>query len=211
MQISRDNVGFHPYSVQGHSWSYIRLLVGLPCHIKSSQGQAVANDHRYPMGRLLLHAFSLWRHVFSTAPPFTSILWWWKYEILFPPFPRNSSSLGGQRWQPIQMGHSLHIRGRGRGLSRYYYRVYANDRITPPSVVIAGVCSPLGRRRAPSFLAGRTSSVSYPEIPVTSSSVDLRWIASGCGKVTVHEFHRLSYTVYLRCRPYFCPSVIRQK
>jgi hypothetical protein len=64
---------------------------------------------------LPLHCFYLWRHVLSTAPPF--MLWWGKFEILFDPLTHSSSFIGGQRWQPIQMGHSLHIRGRiGGGL-----------------------------------------------------------------------------------------------
>jgi hypothetical protein len=71
------------------------------------------SDHRYIMGRLPLNGFYLWRHVLSTAPPF--ILWWWKFEILFEPLPHSSSFLWGQRWQPIQMGHSLHMRGRDEG------------------------------------------------------------------------------------------------
>jgi hypothetical protein len=70
------------------------------------------------MGRLLLHGFYLWRHVLSTVPPF--ILWWWQFAIPFDPLPRSSSFLGGQRWQPIQTGHSLHIKGKGGGRSRYY-------------------------------------------------------------------------------------------
>jgi hypothetical protein len=56
----------------------------------------------------------LWRHVLPTAPPF--ILWLWKFEILFGPLPRSSFLLWGQRWQPIQLGFSLNIRGRGGGL-----------------------------------------------------------------------------------------------
>jgi hypothetical protein len=76
--------------------------------------------YRYLMGRLLFHSFHLWRHLLSTAPPF--ILWWWKFDLLFDPLPGTSSFLGRQRWQPIQMEHSLQIRGRGR--SRYYSHVY---------------------------------------------------------------------------------------
>jgi hypothetical protein len=41
--------------------------------------------HRYLMGRLPLHGFYLWRHVLSTAPPFT--LWWWKFDPPPPQFP----------------------------------------------------------------------------------------------------------------------------
>jgi hypothetical protein len=68
-------------------------------------------SHRYLMDRLPIHGFYLWRHILSTAPPF--IFWWWKFEILFEPLPRSSPFIGGQCLQPIQMGHSLHIRGRG--------------------------------------------------------------------------------------------------
>jgi hypothetical protein len=36
-------------------------------------------------------------------------------KILFDLLHRSSSFLGGQRWQPIQIVHSLHIRGKGLG------------------------------------------------------------------------------------------------
>jgi hypothetical protein len=80
--------------------------------IRKGLSLSTSYTHRYLMSRLPLHGFFLRRHVLSTAPSF--ILWWWKFEILFDPLPRSSSFLEGQRWQPIQMGHSLHTRGRGR-------------------------------------------------------------------------------------------------
>jgi hypothetical protein len=53
------------------------------------------------------------------------MLWWPEKEILFDPLHRSSPFKGGQRWEPIQMGHSLHIRGSG-GRSRYYSHVYGS-------------------------------------------------------------------------------------
>jgi hypothetical protein len=41
-------------------------------------------------------------------------LWWWNFKSYLTP-SHSSSFLGGQRWQPIKMGHSLQIRGRGGG------------------------------------------------------------------------------------------------
>jgi hypothetical protein len=55
----------------------------------------------------------LWFHVPLIAPSF--ILWWPETEILFDPLHRSSPYIGGQRWQPSQMGHSLHIRRSGWG------------------------------------------------------------------------------------------------
>jgi hypothetical protein len=42
------------------------------------------------------------------------ILWWPKTEILCEPLSRSSPFKWGQRWQPIHMGHSLHIGGSRR-------------------------------------------------------------------------------------------------
>jgi hypothetical protein len=38
-----------------------------------------------------------------------------KINNIDPPLHRSSPFIGGQRCQPIQMGHSLHIRGCGGG------------------------------------------------------------------------------------------------
>jgi hypothetical protein len=52
--------------------------------------------------------------IVDTAPPF--ILWGIKFiNTILPPPPPFSLHIGGQRWQPIQMGHRLHIRGGGGG------------------------------------------------------------------------------------------------
>jgi hypothetical protein len=57
--------------------------------------------------------FYLWFHIQKTAPSF--ILWWPETEILFDPLRHSSPFIGLQRCKPIQMGHSLHIRGSGGG------------------------------------------------------------------------------------------------
>jgi hypothetical protein len=57
--------------------------------------------------------FYLWFHIQKTAPSF--ILWWPETEILFDPLRHSSPFIGLQRFKPIQMGHSLHIRGSGGG------------------------------------------------------------------------------------------------
>jgi hypothetical protein len=59
------------------------------------------------MSRLSLQVFYLWRHVFSTAPPF--ILWWSNFEILFAPFHRSFPFIGGLRCQAIQTEHGPYI------------------------------------------------------------------------------------------------------
>jgi hypothetical protein len=77
--------------------------------------------HRYFMGRLPLHGYYLWRHVLSTASLF--ILYCsgkiFKYYLTLSP-----AVLPGQRRQPIQMGHSLHIREKGGDGLYILYTVY---------------------------------------------------------------------------------------
>jgi hypothetical protein len=85
-------------------WHYTFFYI----YYESSSWMVLTIDISLP-----LRSVYLCRHVLSTVSPF--ILWWWKFEIQFDPPSRSSFFIGGQRWQPIQMGHSLHIRGRGEG------------------------------------------------------------------------------------------------
>jgi hypothetical protein len=61
--------------------------------------------HRYLMSRLSLQVFYLWRHVLSTAPPFTVYYGGQNLEILFAPLHRSSPFIGGLHCQAIQTEH----------------------------------------------------------------------------------------------------------
>jgi hypothetical protein len=67
---------------------------------KSWIAEPLGSIRRFLMSRLSLQVFHLWRHVFSTAPPF--ILWWSNLEILFGPLHRSSPFIGEVRCQAIQ-------------------------------------------------------------------------------------------------------------
>jgi hypothetical protein len=65
--------------------------------------------NRYLMGRLpFLPVISC---IVDSAAIYINVVEILKYY--FTPLPRSSSFIGWQRWQPIKMGHSLYIRGRG--------------------------------------------------------------------------------------------------
>jgi hypothetical protein len=65
------------------------------------------------LDRIPLEAFYLCSHVRKTAPSF--ILWLWKFLNTIWPRPPQISLLGGRRWEPILLAHSLHIRGKVGG------------------------------------------------------------------------------------------------
>jgi hypothetical protein len=79
----------------------------------STCSTCVAHSHRYLMSRLPLHGFYQYVMYCRQRRYFYYCSENLKYYLA--PLPRSSPFTGGQRWQPIQMGHSLHIRAKWLG------------------------------------------------------------------------------------------------